>query len=75
MSKDIDKDKRYFDEFDIENAKRIKHPLIKKAQADYTPPFDDDVFYWLSKQGSQTKQHVNNILREMMAIQKEKSPH
>lgn len=72
MNEDIDKDKRYFDEFDIENAKQIKHPLIKKAQENYTPPFDEDVFYWLSKQSKQTKLHFNNVLREMMAIKKDK---
>ncbi len=78
MNKNIENDfniVNYFDSFDIENAKQIKHPLIKKAQENArnnkTSLFDDDIVSWLSKQPPQTKKHFNNMLREMIAIQKE----
>ncbi len=73
MKNDIDKDAEYFDTFDVENAQRIKHPLIKKAQERFyqkaeNMPFDSDVLLWITNQNEDTKQHFNEMLRREMVF-------
>jgi hypothetical protein len=64
-------DSESFD-FDGVGVKRIKHPLIKQAQARYadaqTKLLDVDVSTWLTSQDSTTKQHINEMIRHAMAL-------
>ena len=78
MSGYIKEDASYFDGFDFENAKPIKHPLIAKAQANAKEQqlqkdninslLDDDVSNWLINQDIATKRHINEIIRQAMQL-------
>lgn len=67
MKKDIDKAEGYFDSFDFDNAKTIKHPLIQKIQHD-DALLEQDIAVWLSHQDKATKQHVNAVIRHFMEV-------
>lgn len=66
----------YFDDFDFDNAASIKHPLIAKLQADAKllnektdgKVLDDDTYTWLSHQNAETKRHINEMIRHVMAM-------
>ncbi len=77
MKKDMPVDNNYFDDFDFDTAKSIKHPLIKKLQDNVVQqngdnlqdlPIDDDIVQWLLKQDDNTKRHINEVLRHVMAV-------
>ena len=66
----------YFDDFDFDNAQSIKHPLIAKLQANAQlanqkandKVLDDDTYAWLSHQSMETKRHINEMIRHVMAV-------
>lgn len=62
----------YYKNFDTTNLKAIKHPLVKKLQERHAESqvkaFDADVVMWLSGQDQDTKQHINEMIRHIMAL-------
>lgn len=74
MSDYIKEDIDYFDGFDFENAKPIKHPLIAKAQANIATSldvevlnfFDDDVLEIIKHHNTdEHRLRVNAVLRAL----------
>ncbi|MFW2177762.1 MULTISPECIES: hypothetical protein [unclassified Moraxella] len=67
-----DKDYEMYKDLDLDNTvgiKRIKHPLIAQLQNTAkaeTTPIDSDILSWLTKQDTQTKQYINNMIRNFM---------
>lgn len=54
-------------EYDFSNAKKASDiPHLSRLQAQQ--PLDDDVLQWLSAQDNSTKQHVSEMIRQIMAI-------
>lgn len=70
----MNEDASYFDEFDVENAQVVKHPLVDRVQASAQSAqmseklLDDDVADWISKQDESTRQAVNSMLRQLMVV-------
>lgn len=70
----MNEDASYFDEFDVENAQVVKHPLVDRVQANAQSVkmseklLDDDVADWISKQDESTRQAVNSMLRQLMVV-------
>ena len=64
----VDKDESYLKNFDFDavGVQKIKHPLIQEAQN--RALLADDVADWLSKQTAATRQHVNAVIRHLMAL-------
>lgn len=74
MSDYIKENANYFDDFDFDNAKPIKHPLIAKAQTNIaTTPnvevlnfFDDDVLEIIKHHNTdEHRLRVNAVLRAL----------
>ncbi len=73
MSKYINEDASYFENFDFDNAKAIKHPIIvrlqkrAKLQNEIVQFFDRDVLEKIrcayEQNDEQNRQKANNILR------------
>ena len=64
----------YFDDFDFDHAKTIKHPLVKKLKenaksSSSAPLLDSDVAMWLAQQDQNTQRHINEMIRHVMAMQ------
>ncbi|OPH40224.1 hypothetical protein [Moraxella equi] len=78
MNDYITQNASYFDDFDFDNAKVVKHPLIEKAQqakskyASSERIFDEDVLLWLNNQNDHTKHYINEMMRNLMAIEQAK---
>ncbi len=72
MDNDIELD--YYKDFDFDNAKIIKHPTIALLQERHRlaeqagQSLDEDVMKWLVIQDSDTKQHINDMIRHVMAL-------
>lgn len=67
MNKDTDTANDYFEDFDLAGAKTIKHPLIQKIQQT-NELLEEDIATWLSTQDSETKQHINAVIRHFMQV-------
>lgn len=76
MSKNTSVDTDYFDGFDVENAKVIKHPLIAKMQAnaktldnEIVAFFDKDVQEIIKKHNNaKDRERANVVLRALFAV-------
>jgi len=76
MSNYINEDASYFDGFDFENAKPIKHPMIAKAQAEAKAiqekalgVFDSDVLALINAHSDNQRdvERMNTVLRVLFA--------
>lgn len=67
MNKDTKKANDYFEGFDFEGAKKIKHPLVEKIQQE-NGLLETDIAIWLSAQDKETKRHINAVIRHFMEI-------
>lgn len=76
MSDYINEDASYFEGFDFENAKPMKHPMIAKAQADARAKqekvlrlFDSDVVALIDEHSNSQKdvERMNTVLRALFA--------
>ena len=60
--------------FDPTNAPLVKPSLVKKLQERHAiaqaKAFDPDVVTWLSSQDNETKQHINEMVRHIMALKR-----
>ncbi len=60
--------------FDPTNAPLVKPSFVKKLQERHAiaqaKAFDADVVTWLSSQDNETKQHINEMVRHIMAIKR-----
>ena len=65
-------DLEHYKNFDFSQAKLVKPEIIKKLQARHAEAqakvFDADVVTWLSTQDSDTKKHINEVIRHFMAV-------
>lgn len=71
MNDSTEKDLAFYKEFDPAQSHQIKHPLIEKLQANKRlaeQNFDDDVLSWVSTQDLETKRHINDVIRHIMAV-------
>ncbi|OOR88850.1 hypothetical protein B0181_07570 [Moraxella caviae] len=73
MSKYINENADYFDGFDFENAKPVKHPLIAKAQAQQAQDrladfFDRDVQQVIKQHNTpKDRERLNAMIRVLFA--------
>lgn len=60
--------------FDPTNAPLVKPSFVKKLQERHAiaqaKAFDPDVVTWLSSQDNETKQHINDMVRHVMALKR-----
>ena len=60
--------------FDPTNAPVVKPNFVKKLQERHAiaqaKAFDADVVTWLSSQDDETKQHINEMVRHIMALKR-----
>ena len=60
--------------FDPTNAAAVKPNFVKKLQERHAvaqaTAFDADVVTWLSSQDDETKQHINDMVRHIMALKR-----
>lgn len=60
--------------FDPTNAPVVKPNFVKKLQERHAiaqaKAFDADVVTWLSSQDNETKQHINDMVRHIMALKR-----
>jgi hypothetical protein len=60
--------------FDPTNAPLVKPNFVKKLQERHAiaqaKAFDADVVTWLSSQDDETKQHINDMVRHIMALKR-----
>ena len=60
--------------FDPTNAPVVKPKFVKKLQERHAiaqaKAFDADVVSWLSSQDDETKQHINEMVRHIMALKR-----
>ena len=60
--------------FDPTNAQLVKPSFVKKLQERHAiaqaQAFDADVVAWLSSQDNETKQHINDMVRHIMALKR-----
>ena len=60
--------------FDPTNAPLVKPSFVKKLQERHAiaqaKAFDPDVVTWLSSQDNETKQHINEMVRHIMALKR-----
>ncbi|WP_439258114.1 hypothetical protein [Lonepinella sp. BR2271] len=69
MSKNTEIDKGYFDDFDIEHATIIQHPLVAKVQTTLpTQLLEKDVSDWLQRQPATKIHQVNELIRNVMLL-------
>ncbi len=73
---DVKAELNYYKNFDMDNAKIIKHPSIALLQERHHlaeqagQSLDEDVIKWLVTQDKETKHHINNMIRNAMALTK-----
>lgn len=62
----------HYKDFDFSQAKLVKPEIIKKLQERHVEAqakvLDADVVMWLSGQDQDTKQHINEMIRHIMAL-------
>lgn len=62
----------HYKDFDFSQAKLVKPEIIKKLQERHAEAqakvLDADVVMWLSGQDQDTKQHINEMIRHIMAL-------
>jgi hypothetical protein len=67
-----DNELEYYKNLDVSDAKEIKHPLIAELQKRHTfaqaKAFDVDVVEWVNTQDQETKRHINEMIRHLMAV-------
>lgn len=54
-------------EYDFSNAKKASN-ITHLSRLQAQQPLDDDVLQWLYTQDNSTKQHINEMIRQIMAI-------
>jgi hypothetical protein len=63
---------REYQAFDFSQATLVKPAILKKLQERHADAqakvLDADVVTWLSHQDHATKQHVNDVIRHIMAL-------
>jgi len=67
-------DLKRYKNFDPTNAPVVKPNFVKKLQERHAiaqaKAFDADVVTWLSSQDDETKQHINEMVRHIMALKR-----
>lgn len=68
MQTDID----YYKNLDISKAKQVEPEFIKEFKkrhaAAQAKAFDVDVVEWVNTQDQETKRHINEMIRHLMAV-------
>jgi hypothetical protein len=68
MQKDIE----YYKNLDVSRAKHIEPEFIKELRKRHAiaqeKAFDVDVVEWVNTQDQATKQHINDMIRHVMAL-------
>jgi len=63
---------REYQAFDFSQVKLVKPAILKKLQERHADAqaqvLDADVVTWLSHQDHATKQHINDVIRHIMAL-------
>lgn len=66
------KDIEYYKNLDVSRAKHVEPDFVKELRkrhaAAQAKVLDADVVMWLSTQDNETKRHVNEVIRHMMAV-------
>lgn len=62
-----------YEDVDISRENHVVPNVLKKYQANKSAlnnqsPIDDDVMNWLLQQDDETRNHINEVIRHLMAI-------